>query len=131
MKGVKIILGFLALMALSYIGMLFIQINRQEIALSFGVFTTEPMPLGFVALTCIFTGMVFVGLLSVYELVGLYITNRSLKKRVEELESQVSAAIAPAVEEPVTPEPAPLPEEVTPPQEEPPPSVPETPSDKT
>ena len=86
MKGVKIILGFLTLIALSYIGMVFIRLNDAPVSLSFGIFSTEEMPLGFVALSCTFTGMVFVGLLSVYEMVGLYIRNRSLWKRIAELE---------------------------------------------
>ena len=82
MKGLKIIPMFLVLIILSYVGMLFVEANRDEVAIHFGSYISPPMALGFVVLTSVLLGMVFAGLLCIVELGALYLQNKGLRRKL-------------------------------------------------
>lgn len=82
MKGLKIIPIFLVLILLSYVGMLFVEANRDEVVITFFGSQTPAVPLGFVVLTSALIGMVVAGVLCVLELAVLYLQNKSLRRRL-------------------------------------------------
>jgi uncharacterized integral membrane protein len=82
MKGLKIIPMFLGLIVLSYIGIMFVEANRDEVSITFGSYQSAPTALGFVVLTSILIGMVVAGLLCSIEMLALYVQNKSLKRRL-------------------------------------------------
>lgn len=85
MRGLKIIPMFLLLIGLTYAGMLFVQANRDEIIVKMGGYQTPSAPIGLVVMTSMFIGMVFCGMLCSVEMLGLYVQNRKLKKKVGSL----------------------------------------------
>lgn len=91
MKGLRIIPMFIVLMALSYVGILFVESNHDDVAIAFGsYYQSQPIPLGFVVLTSILIGMVICGALCSVELLSLYVQNRSLKRRLRTMETRTS-----------------------------------------
>jgi|GEM_PF-1441759 len=82
MKGLKIIPVFLLLIGLTYIGMLFIEANRDEVIIRLGGWESPPTAQGFVVLTSALVGMVVAGALSLIELFALYWKNQHLKKEL-------------------------------------------------
>lgn len=85
MKGLKIIPMFLVLMGLTYAGMLFVQSNSEEIIVKMGSYQTPSAPIGLVVMSSIFLGMVVCGVLCSVEMLGLYVQNRKLKKKIGSL----------------------------------------------
>lgn len=85
MKGLKIIPAFLVLIVCSYVGMLFVESNRDAVTITFGSFQSRPTALGFVVLTSMLIGMVIAGLLCSVELLALYVHNKSLKRKLSVL----------------------------------------------
>lgn len=82
MKGLKIIPIFLVLILMAYVGMLFVEANRDEVVITFFGSQTPPVPLGFVVLTSALIGMLVAGVLCVLELTVLYLQNKSLRRRL-------------------------------------------------
>ena len=91
MKGLKIIPLFLGLMILVFMGMKFVDANRDEVVVVFGKLQSPPTALGFVILTSALLGMVVFGSLCTIELLALYVQNRKLCSRLAQL-SQVAQA---------------------------------------
>ena len=86
MKGLKIIPMFMVMIVLCYFGVLFVQANSEQVALTFGAFQTPSVPLGFAVLTAILAGMIVAGFLSILELVILFMENKQLRKRLSKYE---------------------------------------------
>lgn len=82
MKGLRIIPAFAALLFLSYLGVLFVRLNPQEVVVRFGNSTTPSTALGFVILTSVLVGMIFSGLLCSAEMLMLYVQNQRMKRRL-------------------------------------------------
>jgi uncharacterized integral membrane protein len=82
MKGLKIIPMFLGLIILSYIGIMFVEANRDEVSITFGNYQSSPTALGFVVLTSILIGMITAGLMCSIEMLALYVQNKNLKRRL-------------------------------------------------
>ncbi len=82
MRGLRIIPMFIGLIILSYFGMWFVDLNRNEVTLNIGPHTTQPTALGFVVLTSILLGMVVSGLFCSVEILALYMQNRRLKRKL-------------------------------------------------
>ena len=82
MKGLKIIPMFLLLIGLTYAGMLFVQANSDMVSVQLGGYVVGPMATGFMVLSSVFCGMVFCGALCSVEMLGLYVQNRKLKKKL-------------------------------------------------
>ncbi|MCB0403286.1 MAG: LapA family protein [Bdellovibrionales bacterium] len=86
MRGLKIIPLFLVLIVFSYIGVIFVQNNPDEMVIRFfNQYESPPLALGFIILTSALVGMVVAGILCVLELVVLYLQNKSLRRKLEEL----------------------------------------------
>ncbi len=86
MKGLKIIPFFLVLILLSYVGVLFVQLNPAEISVVFfGGYESPPLAMGFVVLTSALVGMLLAGVLCLLELVVLYVQNKSLRRKLSAL----------------------------------------------
>ena len=82
MRGLKIIPMFLLLIGLTYTGMLFVQANSEEVVVKMGNYQSPAIALGFVVMTSIFLGMIVCGVLCSVEMLGLYVQNRKLKKKI-------------------------------------------------
>ena len=82
MRGLKIIPMFLILIVLSYFGMWFVDLNRNEVTLNIGTYVTSPTALGFVVLTAVLIGMLISGLFCSIEILALFMQNRRLRRRV-------------------------------------------------
>lgn len=82
MKGLKIIPMFITLMALAYLGIIFVRHNPDEVSVRLGQMVTPPAQLGFVILSSILAGMVTAGLLCSVELLVLYVQNQRLKRKL-------------------------------------------------
>jgi len=82
MKGLKLIPAFLALIVLSYFGMLFVEANRTEVVISFWQYQSHPAALGLVVLTSVLIGMVISGCLCSVEMLALYVQNRKLRRHL-------------------------------------------------
>ncbi len=81
MKGLKIIPVFVILLLCTYLGILFVEANRENVVVSFGKYQSAAMPLGLVILTSVLVGMVAAGAMCSIELVILMLQNRKLKRR--------------------------------------------------
>ena len=81
MKGLKIIPVFLLLLVFTYIGVRFVEANREEVTVSFGTYQAGPAALGLVVLTSILLGMLIAGLFCSIELIMLVMQNRRLRRR--------------------------------------------------
>ena len=92
MKGLKIIPTFLVLIGLSYVGVVFVQANSDEVVVRLGAFESRPMAVGFMVLTSVFVGMVLSGLLCSIEMLALYVQNRKLRKKIVSLGAASKAA---------------------------------------
>lgn len=103
MRGLKIIPLFLLLIGLTYAGMLFVQANREEIIVKMGSYQTPSAPIGLVVMTSIFIGMVFCGVLCSIEMLGLYVQNRKLKKKLGSLTVANKAVVAQGANDVVAP----------------------------
>lgn len=83
---------FLLLMVLTYVGMLFVEANHDDVVIAFGnVYQSAPIPLGFIVLTSVLIGMVVCGVLCSVEILALYMQNRLLKRRLALLEGRISS----------------------------------------
>lgn len=82
MKGLKIIPMFAALLLLSYIGVVFVRQNPQDVVVRFGERASPSAALGFVILTSVLVGMIFAGALCSIELIVLYMQNQRMKRRL-------------------------------------------------
>jgi uncharacterized integral membrane protein len=87
MKGLKIIPMFLILIILTYIGMLFVEANREEVSIQFGHYQSPPAALGFMVLTSMLVGMIVAGFLCSIELLALFMQNKNLKRRLPQSSS--------------------------------------------
>ena len=85
MKGLKIIPVFVILLLCTYLGILFVEANRENVVVSFGKYQSTAMPLGLVILTSVLVGMVAAGAMCSIELIILMLQNRKLKRRQERL----------------------------------------------
>ena len=95
MKGlIKIIPMFIALIVLSFMGMLFVLANRDSVIINFGAKQTPPMALGLVVMTSMLLGMIVSGLLCSVEVLALFVQNKKLRKML----AQARAAAAPKLE---------------------------------
>jgi len=103
MRGLKIIPMFLLLIGLTYAGMLFVQGNSEEIVVKIWGYQSPPIAIGFVVMTSVFIGMVACGLLCSVEMLGLYIQNRKLKKKIGSLTVSQKTVVTPPVSDVVTP----------------------------
>jgi len=82
MRGLKIIPLFLGLMVLVFVGMRFVDANRDEVVVSFASRQTPPTALGFVVLTSCLAGMLICGVLCSFEILALYVQNRKLRRKL-------------------------------------------------
>ena len=95
MKGIKIIPLFLLLIASTYVGMLFVEANREEVTIQFGNWQSNPTAIGFVVLTSVLVGMMISGLLCSIELFALYVQIKRLKRKIPK-PTAPGTAVAPA-----------------------------------
>lgn len=86
MKGLKIIPMFVALLFFTYLGVVFVRYNSEEVVVRFWRSESPSTALGFVILTSILVGMVLAGILCSIELLFLYVQNQKLKRRLRSLE---------------------------------------------
>ena len=85
MKGLKIIPMFLTLMALSFLGVLFVQANSDLVTIHLGSYATKPVAQGLVVLSSVFVGMCVAGIFCSLELLALYMQNKSLRRKIASL----------------------------------------------
>jgi len=83
MRGLKIIPLFLAIILLSYGGMLFVEANHDPVVIKWWHDrVTAPTALGLVVLTSMLIGMAVCGLLCSVEMLALYMQNQKLRKKI-------------------------------------------------
>lgn len=82
MKGLKVIPMFAGLLLLSYIGVMFVRQNPEDVVVRFGARAVPPTALGFVILTSVLVGMIFAGALCSIELIVLYMQNKKMKRKL-------------------------------------------------
>lgn len=87
MSGLKIIPAFLILIVFTYLGLQFVEANREEVVISLGDWNSSPAAIGFVILTSALIGMLFCGALCSIEILGLYVQNRRLRRKLETYKS--------------------------------------------
>jgi len=92
MRGLKVIPLFLALIMLSYAGMLFVEANHDPVVIQFANHKSPPTALGLVVLTSSLIGMVICGVLCSIEMLALYVQNQSLRKKVGALRTKLGQA---------------------------------------
>lgn len=103
MRGLKIIPLFLVLIVMSYIGVIFVQNNPDESVIRFfNQYESPPLPLGFIILTSALVGMLAAGILCVLELVVLYLQNKSLKRKLDELGQNSTASFREIISDTMT-----------------------------
>ncbi len=105
MKGLKIIPMFLALIVLSYVGMLFVESNRDSVIIQFADYRTPPTALGFVVLTSMLMGMMISGVLCMVELLALIVQNKRLKRKLNNAKTLPTVPRPGAVVDALTPTP--------------------------
>lgn len=96
MKGLKLIPLFLVLMILVFIGMKFVDANREDVIINFGNYQSLPTSQGFVVLTSVLVGMVVCGTLCSVEILALYVQNRKLRRKLAALAQATRASMATA-----------------------------------
>lgn len=82
MKGLKIIPMFAVLLLLSYVGVIFVRHNPEDVVVRFGNLETPSTALGFVILTSVLVGMIFAGALCSVELMVLYLQNQKMRRKL-------------------------------------------------
>ena len=82
MRGLKIIPVFVVLLLCTYVGILFVEANRDTVIVQFGSHQTPPTALGLVVLTSVLIGMLVSGTLCSIELLVLVMQNRKLRRRL-------------------------------------------------
>ena len=82
MKGLRIIPVFILLLALSYVGVLFVNANSGEIQIEFWGYKTPHLAIGLIVLTSIMGGMLIAGALCSIELLVLMTQNRKLRRKI-------------------------------------------------
>ena len=82
MRGLRIIPLFLGLVALAFVGTLFIEQNPGKVSIRLLGHPTGEMKLGLVVLLSTFVGMCIAGSLSFLELLVLGMSVRRLKRRI-------------------------------------------------
>jgi len=87
MTGLKIIPVFFLLMVLTYLGIQFVEANRDEVMVTVGNWQSRPVALGFVVITSFFIGMVFSAALSLSEVLRLHLNNHRLRRKVSDLQN--------------------------------------------
>jgi uncharacterized integral membrane protein len=92
MKAIKLIVGFLSVSVLAYIGVIFILANQEVVAIKFFGVQTPEMPVGFVILTSTLLGMMISGLLCLYEIITLYVQNRAMRRKLGGAQSDIDTA---------------------------------------
>ena len=92
MKGLKIIPMFAGLLFLSYLGVMFVRENPEEVLVQFWGWQSSSTALGFVILTSALVGMIVSGLLCSVELLVLYMQNQKLKRMVVSSEPSLQHA---------------------------------------
>ena len=100
MKGLKLIPLFLFLMIMVFIGMKFVDANREEVIINFGNYQSLPTSQGFVVLTSALIGMVVCGTLCSVEILALYVQNRKLRRKLAALAQATRAQLASQKSEP-------------------------------
>ncbi len=96
MKGLRIIPLLAVLLFLVYLGVLFVEANQEQVILSLGTYQTQPTRLGFVVMTSVLLGVFLGALLASAQVVLLFLTNRSLRKRVARSESTMETRTGPS-----------------------------------
>lgn len=86
MRGLKIIAVFVLLIGFTYLGVLFVEANREEVVLEIGKHRTGPTALGFVVMSSTLIGLVMGALLGSFEILSLLLQNQGLKKKLRRLE---------------------------------------------
>jgi uncharacterized integral membrane protein len=79
-KALKIIPLFVLLIFFTYLGMLFVEANRQEVVIEFFHLQSPPAALGFVVLTSVLIGMCLAGALCSVELLALYVQYKKIQR---------------------------------------------------
>ena len=83
MKGIKITLLVASLIGLTYLGVAFVELNREDVVVHFGVDRqSSPMALGFIILNSLLIGMIIAGVVTSVELLTLSVQNRRLKRKL-------------------------------------------------
>jgi len=82
MKGLKIIPLFLLLTLFAYLGVLFVEANRDEVVINFANYQSPRTALGLVVLTSILIGMIISGFTCSIEMLALYVQNKKLKHKL-------------------------------------------------
>lgn len=90
LKALRIIPLFVVLIVSTYLGMLFVEANRQEVVISFGNFQSPGAPLGFVVLTSILVGMCIAGLVCSVELFAIYVQFKRLQRKAKSNDDETS-----------------------------------------
>lgn len=96
MRGIKIIASFLALLGLAYLGVLFVEDNREEVILTIWTFKTKSMALGFLVMSTTLIGIVIGAGLGAIEIFTLILKNRRLSARLCQLEAYQADPLSPA-----------------------------------
>jgi len=87
MSSLKIIPVFFLFMVLTYLGIQFVEANRDDVVVTLGNWQSHPTSLGFVVITSCFCGMFFSATISLAELMRLYLQNNRLKRTIASLQS--------------------------------------------
>jgi|GEM_PF-2905165 len=88
MRGLKTIGVFIALIGLTYLGVTFVEANREEVILEIGKYRHGPSALGFVVMSSVLIGLVLGALLGSFEILSLLMQNQALKKRLRKFEQE-------------------------------------------
>jgi uncharacterized integral membrane protein len=86
MRGLKLIAVFILLIGFTYLGVVFVEANREEVILEIGKYRTNPSALGFVVMSSTLIGLVLGALLGSFEILSLLMQNQNLKKRLRKFE---------------------------------------------
>ena len=92
---------FLGLIILAYVGLIFVEANREEVVIRFWNSQSHPTALGFVVLTSALIGMVFSSCLCSVEIIMLHLQNRKLKRRILALRPSAPAQTPSAAKTPL------------------------------
>jgi len=90
MKGLRVIPMFLVLILFSYVGALFVERNPDPVSINFLRFVTPPAKLGLVVLSSLMLGMIAAGLLCSIELLALFVQNKNLRRKLNQMKAQMA-----------------------------------------
>jgi xanthine/uracil/vitamin C permease (AzgA family) len=93
MNKLRLVPTFIILLFLSYLGVSFVEANREQVIVTLGRYQSQPTTLGFVLITCFILGMLIGTFLWSIEVFTLWYRLRGLKQRVKNLESTSYSSI--------------------------------------